>query len=95
MASARADSAEQLSVDDCVLSARADNIAAHLALVAMANSRLYAASSAKLRAEEDLREAIRAASRAGASVRRIAPIASMGKMRVAQVAREEPIRGGS
>jgi len=39
------------------------------------------------RAERELHETICAASRAGAAVRAIAPLAGMGKTRVAEVAR--------
>lgn len=77
----------QLTVDDALASARADSAAAALAALLAAGSRLYTADVRRAAALSERDEAIRTASRAGASVRAIARAAGIGKTNAADIAR--------
>jgi hypothetical protein len=85
--SARADTGQQLDVDACIASARADSTAEALALVAEARDQLRAAELERQLRWDQLCQEIVAAQRAGASVRALGRAAGMGKTQAANIAR--------
>jgi hypothetical protein len=76
-----------MSVEECLLSARADGVAEGLERMRAAAGGLAAARVAVADAEELLNREIVQAARAGASVRALAVAAGMGKTRAAEIAR--------
>ncbi len=85
--SAVADSGRQMSVEECLLSARAGSVAGGLGRVRAAAEGLAAARRALVGAEELLDREIVQADRAGASVRALGVAAGIGKTRAAEIAR--------
>ncbi len=85
--SAVADGGGQMSVEDCLLSARADDVAEGVARVRAAAAGLAAARAACVEAERALNGEIVRAARAGVSVRALGVAAGMGKTRAAEIAR--------
>ena len=76
-----------MSVDDCLLSAAADNRVEGVARVRAAAAGLAAARVACVEAERALNGEIVRAARAGVSVRALGAAAEMGKTRAAEIAR--------
>ncbi|HWD76332.1 MAG TPA: hypothetical protein VG371_14420 [Solirubrobacteraceae bacterium] len=85
--SARADSGDQLTVNDCLVSARADAVACALEEVRQARREYDDACREQNRALASLDARIYDAGRAGASVRKVAAAAGLGKTLVHNIMR--------